>query len=119
VRRDLAEHEYGLTMGSDDTPTSGELIHDSALQIYQHKFKSLSLGDITFNNPQMDIMPMGGYKDADREQLVGDRTKSERDLATAPEVSVGMDVLRQLHVYIAFKEHKLYVSRTVPTAPAQ
>jgi hypothetical protein len=116
VRRDIAEHYYGLTMGSDDTPASGELIHDSALQIYQHRFKSLSLGEITINDLQMDIMPFGGYVDNDRRELVGDRTKSERDLNAAPEVSVGMDVLHQLHLYIAFKEHKLYISKAAASA---
>lgn len=116
LRMNLAEQIYGLTMGGDDTPVSGNLLNDTSLKTYIHQFKSLSFGSIVIDNPQTYIIPTGGYNNMDRTELVGSRAKTERDLSTVPEMSLGMDVLRQLHLYMAFKEGKLYVSKLSPAA---
>jgi hypothetical protein len=36
-----------------------------------------------------------------------------------PEVRLGMDVLRKLHLYMAFGENKLYVTGTTAALPAE
>ena len=45
-----------------------------------------------------------------RQQLVGNRARLEKDLIKMPELIIGMNVLRKLHVYMAFGERRLYVS---------
>jgi hypothetical protein len=118
LRMDIAEHMFALTMGAPDTAENGILNGDTSLKTYGHVFKSLTFGDIAVNNPHIDIIPNAMGRNADRAQLVTDRTKSEKDLINAPDVIVGMDVLRKLHIYLAFGENKMYISAASAPLPA-
>ena len=114
---DEAKRAYNLTMGSDDAPEAGKLNGDASLKTYKHRFQTLAFGDITVKNPELELIPNAMGRNLSTHQLVGDRTKTDRDLVAAPDVLIGMDVLRKLHLYMAFKENKLYV--TDASAPAQ
>lgn len=113
---ETAQRLFDLTMGGDDTPQQSTLSGDCTLKTYTHRFKSLSFGDIAVNNPQIVIIPDVMGRSADPAQLVGDRTKSEKDLLEKPDMLIGMDVLRKLHVYFAFGESKMYITDTTPPA---
>jgi hypothetical protein len=76
------------------------------------------LGDVTVINPKLALIPNAFGRNMDRAQLVGDRTKSEKDLLNIQEMIIGMDVLRQMHIYLALGEHKMYVTSAAPAAPA-
>jgi predicted aspartyl protease len=120
IQEDEEQRVFNLNLGEADTPQSGFLNGDQSLKIYRHRFKSLSFGDVTVNNPVVFIAPNAMGRNADKSQLVGDRTKSEKDLLNVPDMIIGMDVLRQLHIYIAFKERKMYISQaSMPQAAAQ
>jgi predicted aspartyl protease len=62
----------------------------------RHPFKTLTLQGVSVNNPDIVLVPddsskvMGGYRQ--------------------PKLILGMGVLRQLHVYIAYKEHNIYAT---------
>jgi predicted aspartyl protease len=129
IQMDEEQRVFNLALGDADTPASGVLNGDPSLKMYRHRFKSLSFGDVTVNNPEVYIAPNAMGRNADKSQLVGDRTKSEKDLLAVPDMIIGMDVLRQLHIYIAFKERKMYISQAsispaaappaaAPSAPA-
>lgn len=65
---------------------------DQRVGSYSYPFSSLSFGDVVVENPQITIIPTG-------------------DVAPwAPKLLLGMNVLRQLHVYIAYKEKRLYLT---------
>jgi hypothetical protein len=114
---DTAHIVYSLNMGDADTPESGILNGDKSLKVYTHVFKTLSFGDVAVINPHISIIPKAIGRNLDKEQLVGDRTKSEKDLIDTQDVIIGMNVLRKLHIYFAMKEDKLYISDA--SAPAQ
>lgn len=59
---------------------------------YRFPFSQLAFGDVIVNNPQIDLIPR-------REVAEG-----------VPDLLLGMDVLRQLHLYIAYKEQAIYVT---------
>ena len=111
-------------MGASDTPEAGYLNGDTSLKTYKHLFKTLAFGGVTVDNPELDLIPNAMGRDADRAQLVGDRTKTEKDLLDVPDVTIGMDVLRKLHIYMALKEEKLYITEAsaaalpAPVSPA-
>lgn len=65
--------------------------HRNSSVTYEHVFKSLSVGDINIEN--MDLTIYSGTP-----PYLGAR------------LYLGMDVLRHLHLYIAYKERNLYVS---------
>ena len=58
-------------------------------------------------------------KNADHGLQTGSNIKRVSDDLTLPEVIVGMDVLRHLHIYLANAEHKLYITEATPPVPAQ
>jgi hypothetical protein len=58
---------------------------------YEHVFNSLSLEGIAVANPGITIKSIGW-------------------LTVKPQLYIGMDIVRQLHLYIAYKEGNLYVS---------
>lgn len=61
-----------------------------------HVFKQLALQGITVNNPEIDLVP-----DNESKLLHSD---GQADMI------LGMDVLRVLHLYIAYKEHMIYAT---------
>jgi len=105
-------------MGGADTPEVGHLNEDESLKTYGHDFKSLAFGDVAVNNPKLELIPNAMGRNADRAQYVGDRTKSDRTEINVDDMIIGMDVLRKLHIYIAFGERKMYVSEASAALPA-
>jgi hypothetical protein len=63
----------------------------------QHRFHTLTFGGITVVNPLFVLKPgLSGVRSA------GD--------PSPPDVTIGMNVLRKLHLYFAFGERMLYAS---------
>lgn len=117
-----AENAYNLKLGSPDTPALGNLQGHESQATYQHTFKLLEFEGVGISNPQIAIIP--------------DTTRHTRAAASEPEVGshlpkaaqdevrinmlIGMNILRHLHIYIAYKEHKLYITPAgTPAATAE
>lgn len=77
--------------------------------VYQKRFHSLTFGDISVTNPIIDILPNA---------LSENRVTGEHfiDGRAIPEVIIGMNVLRKLHIYIAMKEQKLFITPAAKVA---
>ena len=82
----------------------------SGAKVYRHNFKSLSLDGTTIANPSI-------YLIEDRlKQQVRDDTKTGTNIRTAaednrmPDFLIGNQLLSKLHVYVASKEKKLYIT---------
>ena len=116
---DEAKRLFDINVGDADTPQKGVLNGDATLKTYSHQFKALAFGDVAVNNPNLTVIPNAVGRNADRTALVSSRAQSEKTQmnASVADMIIGMDVLRKLHVYIAFAEKKLYVSQ-VSNAPA-
>jgi hypothetical protein len=119
IYEDKAQSFYGLNPGDPGMEEKGAL--SNGQKTYEHVFKSLTFGGtVTVENPHVIVWPKLSTRTFDRAQLVGDRTKSERDLFDVPDMVIGMNVLRKLHMYIAVNENKLYFSDASglpPSAP--
>ena len=105
IRADLASTNFGLTLGDGDTPTAGTL--NGAGQIYAHTFKELTFGGVAIDTPQFFFY---GPNIEPTQPLSG--------TSAGPEMIIGMDVLRKLHLYFAFGENKLYISQASQPEPA-
>ena len=78
--------------GIEGDPSAMETNFDRtgrARSSYRHRFHSLKMGDIVFRDPWLVIAPM----------IRGD-----------PDIILGMHDLSSLHLYFAYREHKLYAS---------
>ena len=74
-------------------------------------FHTLSLGGLKIENPRMSLVPYSsGYFQADMQRVTGSLITSEKEDTNVPEVIIGMNVLRKLHLYIAPRERKMYVA---------
>jgi hypothetical protein len=72
----------------------------------EHRFHNLTFGGVTVTNP-LFVLP--------RPPADAGRVGSAR----RPDITIGMNVLRALHLYFAFKERVLYVSAADAAQPVQ
>ena len=89
---------FHFERGSSDLPVIKEDEKNPNVKIYGHNFERLSLGDITVLHPQIQLFP---YVRAYQHGL---------DVSDLEQVIVGINVMRQLHIYVAFGEKKLYIT---------
>jgi len=105
----IAEDEFGLTMGSPDTPKASEMPERRGAVTYAHKFASLSFGGVAVSNLNVAILPDFLRNKASGPQL-GSRLGESSNHEQVPDMLIGMNVLRHLHIYIAYREQKLYIT---------
>lgn len=108
-------------------------------KVYRHKFSGLTIGHVDIKNLELLVVPerWGRNNDVTRRILYTPKlylkSNWNRDMAAAgdhrgefaaysnakkdvPDMVLGMDVLRHLHLYLALKEKRMYFS--VGAAPA-
>ena len=98
--------------GSSDAPLNASLVNGE-IKVYSHRFKTLALEGISISNPNLTLMPdlMRGKLYNPRNKLEGDMRISNSVIETGlGDMILGMDILRHLHMYIAYKEQKLYIT---------
>ncbi len=79
---------------------------------YQHRFKSLAFGGVSVTNPLIYLLPDEAEKAIRRNY---DDPKSMDDPVYGlqlrlPRLTIGENVIKRLHVYIAYKEKVMYVT---------
>jgi hypothetical protein len=104
----LASRLFGLEAGSlqpANVTNGGALIKTG-----MHTFSSLTLGGLIFNNPQIaipfDILSQNTHE-FHASKILRDRYNLSEFL---PPMIIGMDVLKQSHLYISFRNQRIYVS---------
>jgi predicted aspartyl protease len=115
----VAQATFGITPGDNSTPMAKEPLNGK-VTAYTHRFKSLSLEGIAISNPTLALIPDMMRKMDPHDSIEGDtRIRDPNSDVGTPDVILGMDILRRLHVYIAYKEKKLYITpAAVPAATA-
>lgn len=74
------------------------------------RFKTLSFGTVAIGNPQIVLTPGILVRGANPNPRTGSRIRS--DAADAqPDMLIGMDILKLLHLYVALGEQSLYVTQ--------
>jgi predicted aspartyl protease len=115
---DTARRTFRIDVNGPDVEKIGELTGGYSANMYRRRFNSLAFEGVTVSNPMIMIMPnmMGNVNPG------APRTGSiiREDRNGLPDVILGMNVLNQMHVYIGYKERKLYITADSPpsTAPA-
>jgi hypothetical protein len=105
-----AKYVFGITENSADSLPLGMVDHNPNNKIFGHVFKSLTFDGVTVTNPHIAVFPdLAGSKDPDNNVITGSRV-AHIDDGLLSEVTIGLDVLRRLHIYVAFDERKLYIT---------
>jgi hypothetical protein len=111
-----AGYIFHVTADSPGAVPLGTVENDPNHKVFGYVFGSLALEGVTINNPRIVVYPdLYGSKDPNNRVRTGDFIKRVDD-QPRPELTIGMDVLRKLHLYVASKEHKLYITSAGSTA---
>jgi len=94
----------------EDSPGTVPLGNIGGRKVFGYVFKTISFGDVTVTNPHIAVLPdLIGRNDPNNGGRTGSRIGRVDD-NLEPDLTIGMDVLKKLHLYIATKEDKLYVT---------
>jgi predicted aspartyl protease len=111
VKIAVGEKVLGLTMGSADVPVTSP-------GNYAHTFASFRMGTLGLRNIKVAIVPNGALLGGGPAFEAANRSRAAQRALVNPEVRIGMDLLRKLHLYMAFGEKKLYVTPASPRTAA-
>jgi len=114
----VAEDDFHLQLGSADAPAIDLLPGATGASVFKHRFHSLSVEGIVVSNPLISIFPDLMHHAMPRKSPYGTRIPETDEPQGLNEVTLGIDVLKRLHLYIAYKEEMLYATPAGP-APAE
>jgi predicted aspartyl protease len=114
-RINAAERLFAIKTGTADTPAVGHLNEREDLITYGHTFSTLTFEGVTVVNPKFALIPDMMSKPLSF-VTTGTHIPEKNEVAQA-DILLGMNILRHLHFFIAYKEKVLYV--TPATAPAK
>jgi predicted aspartyl protease len=109
LRHKPAVEYFGFDEKSPDVTLAPDKI--GGLPVYRKRFGMLHLGGIDAPNPVIDVIP-----DQEMEAFHQEHFEKSRDdpiygnTIEPSDMYLGTDVLRKLHVYIAYKEHIIYAT---------
>jgi hypothetical protein len=110
---DTARALFDLSPDSQGAAPLGALDNNPAHRIFGWSFKELKVGGLTITNPKMRVVPdLIGTK-AQNTLKANSRLQRRTD-NFEPSMRLGMDVLGQLHLYLAAKERKIYFTPAKP-----
>ena len=117
MNANTAKFIFGVTADSPGSVAQGAADGDPAHARFSHVFSTLTFDGVTVTNARFEIYPdLIGAHDPNNTNRTDTRVKRIDDNLTAGNhISIGMDVLRRLRLFVAFSENKLYV--TPATAP--
>jgi predicted aspartyl protease len=113
---ETAENTFGLQPNTPEMTPSGEF--HGAVPMYRHTFKSLELEGISIGNPTVFIWDDQMKYGMQQTPQLGSRLTEFSEQNGKTDLILGMRELRHLHIYIAYKEQKLYVSAVAPPPAA-
>ncbi|HWY63740.1 MAG TPA: aspartyl protease family protein [Rhizomicrobium sp.] len=112
----VAKRVFGLDPDSPGMKPLGNVNGDPKLASSAHTFSTLTFDGVSVTNPTVSIIP-DRVAMADTTQQTGNRARTNGEFyQTDEELILGMDVMRHLRMYMAFKEGMAYISPG-PMAP--
>lgn len=99
-----ARDRFGLTLSSPGvTPVPGGITIDSQPQeVGAYGFQTLKIGDIVIHNPRIMIAELRHDTD-----LAGESHFNRQSLFM-PDLLIGMNILKNFHMFIAYREQQIY-----------
>lgn len=113
---DVAQKLFGLKadaralLGGDSMEAGTVRDSGALLKTGLHRFSMLAFGGLAFSNPQIAI-PIDTLSQSTREFHANHAIADQYPLSQLlPDMVIGMDVLRQTHLYVSFQDQRVYVS---------
>jgi predicted aspartyl protease len=96
---DSAARRFGIDVRKPDGRMVG-MDNSGFIRTYTWQFQELNIGGIVVTEPKITLFP-NLLRATGRENLNGMQM-------SLPEMIIGMDILRELHLYISFKDQNIY-----------
>ena len=106
MRRETAEQLFGLKPGSPEMPAQPG--NAGSAEIFKHVFKQVAFGGVIVQNAAVLIPANSVPQNGSRDTVLGSRAQSAD--ALIPELTIGMDVLSHLHLYVVPGQGKMFVT---------
>jgi predicted aspartyl protease len=111
MRRAVAERLFGLKAETPEMTAEADLRDGTGARVYRHTFPKIAFEGVAVGNLPVLIEANGMIRKARKTSVTGSRLQAADDPGDPiPDLALGMDVLRQLHIYVAFGQNKLYVT---------
>lgn len=111
-----AKDYFGLAPNSADMPQIGT--SKDGTPFFKHVFKTLEVEGITVRNPTVLIQEDRGKYAIQQGTKTGTMLSSSGVPEGVVDLTLGTNEFRGLHVFISYKEEKLYISASSSPAPA-
>jgi predicted aspartyl protease len=117
LAQEAAHNTFGLQPNSSDMTKVSEDEGPGTVPVYRHTFRNLGLEGLSVANPSIDIFENIGKSRTPPH--LGSRLSDADESGGNTDLILGLNELQHLHVYIAYKEQKLYITpATAPVAVA-
>jgi hypothetical protein len=110
MRLRAAQRDFGLETDSPGMEPYPAINGDPFLNGGLHRFSKLSFGGITVDRPEVLVVPDIMNRNADRSRMANNPAYRHNAGLILPELSLGMDILKHLHLFMAFGEQALYIA---------
>ena len=122
ISMEVAKSAFGLSPDSPDMTRIGDISGAVQTAVYRHTFKTLDLERLTIANPALLIRDNLMKYSLTQRPHTGSRLSDVTESDGVTDITLGLNELRHLHLYIAYKEQKLYITpaslRIANSAPA-
>lgn len=115
---EAAQDTFGLGPNSPDMIKTGDLRGPLESGVYRHTFKSLGLQGLAIENPTLLIHENLVKVSETRAASTGSRIPDTNESNGMTDLILGLNELHHLHLYIAYREQKLYISPASDAAVA-
>ena len=117
---DVAEDRYKVEVNAPDVQQVGQIGQNASAKVYRKQFQTLTFEGVTINNPEITLVPdeVKALMPNKNRPKTGSLTRGDEVTSRLADLTLGMATLRRLHVYIAYRERKVYLSQAAPAAGA-
>jgi hypothetical protein len=114
----VAEDRFKVDVNAPDVKQVGQVGGNASAKIYRRQFQSLTFEGVTISNPEINLVPdeVRALMPNKNRPATGSLTRGDTVTSGLADLTLGMSTLRRLHVYIAYRERKVYLTEAASAA---
>lgn len=115
---EFAQRTFGLAPDSPNMTRVGQMHGAAQVPIYRYTFKNIALDGVAIGNPTLMVRDDLAKYSMTQAHHSGSRISDANESGGVTDLTLGLNELRHLHLYIAYKGQKLYITGAAPPAAA-